>query len=143
MTLDRQIPLLAYPSAVHSQRPYQPAWEHEMLQLERIYSYLASGRWFRRTNKGGHFSIGGHFYRTCWRWHSQTVEITFDAQTVSLICTLEGGTEPPMRVPLQGLSVAELMGELSVFQRLPDFQLSLPWSADTWRSLAYAELLAA
>ena len=142
-TLDRQIPLLAYPSAVHSQRPYQPAWEHEMLQLERIYSYLASGRWFRRTNKGGHFSIGGHFYRTCWRWHSRTVEITFDAQTVSLICTLEGGTEPPMRVPLQGLSIAELMGELSVFQRLPDFQLSLPWSADTWRSLAYAELLAA
>ena len=35
-----------------------------------------------------------------------------------------------MRVPLHGLSKAELMGELSVFQRLPDFQLSLPWSAD-------------
>ena len=142
-TMDRQAPLLAFPNAVHSQRSYQPAWEEEMLQLERIYSYLASGRWFRKVNKSGHFSIGGHFYQTCWRWHSKTVELTFDAPTVSLICTLEGGTEPPMRIPVQGLSKAELMGELSAVQRLPDFQLSLPWSADTWRSLAYAELLAA
>ena len=142
-TLDRQAPLLIYPTARHSGRPYQPSCEMQMLGLERIYSYLASGRWFRKTNRGGDFSIGGRFYRTCWRWHSRTVELTFDAQTVSLICTLEGETEPPMRVPLQGLSKAELMGELSVFQRLPEFQLSLPWSADDWRSLAYAELLAA
>ncbi|MGB5914781.1 MAG: hypothetical protein WBG63_07945 [Phormidesmis sp.] len=54
---------------------------------------------------------------------------------------LEGEGEPPVQVPLRGLSKAELMGELSVFQRLPDFQLSLPWSAEAWRSLAYAELL--
>lgn len=142
-TMDRQAPLLAFPNAVHSQRPYQPAWEQELLQLDRLYRYLASGRWFRRTNKSGNFAIGGHYYRTYWRWGSKTIEITFDAPTVSLICTLEGGTEEPLRVPLQGLSKAELMGELSEFNRLPDFQLSLPWSADTWRSLAYAELLAA
>lgn len=142
-TLDRQAPLLAYPTAVHSQRPYQTVGEKEMLQLNRIYSYLESGRWFRRMNKSGNFSLGGYSYRTCWRWHSQTVEITFDAQTVTLVCTLEGGSEPPMRVPLQGLSKAELMGELSVFERLPDFQLSLPWSDETWRAISYAELLAA
>lgn len=50
-----------------------------MLQLNRIYSYLESGRWFRRMNKGGNFSLGGYSYQTCWRWHSRTVEITFDA----------------------------------------------------------------
>ena len=142
-TLDRQAPLRLYPSAGHSGRPYQPSSEMQMLELENIYSYLESGRRFCRTNKAGEFSIGGHFYRTCWRWHSRTVEITFDAQTVSLICNLEGASEPPMQLPLQGLSKVELMGELSVFQRLPDFQLSLPWSADTWRSLTYAKLLAA
>lgn len=142
-TMDRQAPLLAYPASVHSRRPYQPAQEPELLQLERLYRYLASGRWFRRTSSGGHFSIGAQRYPTCWRWHSKTIEITFDAPTLSLVCTLEGGTEAPIRVPVQGLSKAELMGELSEFKRLPDFQLSLPWSADNWRSLAYAELLAA
>ena len=142
-TLDGQAPLLAYPAAIHSHRPYQPSEEKQMLRLDRIHNYLSSGQWFRRTNAGGRFALGGYSYQTCWRWRERTVEISFDAQTAMLICNIEGETDELMKVPVQGLSKAELMGELSVFQRLPDFQLSLPWSSDTWRAIAYAELLAA
>lgn len=142
-TLDGQAPLLAYPTAEHSQRPYQLAWEEQMLQMERVYHYLASGHWFRRTNAGGRFALGGYSYQTSWKWQHQTVEISFDAQSATLICHLEGEADEPKRLQIQGLSKANLMGEISEFQRLPEFQLSLPWSPEEWRAIAYAEMSAA
>lgn len=142
-TMDNQAPLMAYPAAIHSQRPYQLAWEEQMLQPERVYRYLASGHWFRRTNAGGRFALGGYSYQTSWQWRQRTVEITVEAESAMLLCRIEGAMDAPVPLPIQGLSKADLMGEMSLFQRLPHFQLSLPWSPQEWRAIAYAELTAA
>ncbi len=142
-TLNGRAPLMVYPEATHSQCPYLPEWEKQMLQMERVYAYLASGHWFRRTDWAGRFRLGGCCYATELNWKQQTVEIQFDAQTLELICQLEGKVGDPLRLPSQGLTTAELMGEMSEFQRLPDFQLPIPWSKEEWRAIAYAELLAA
>src|SRR6266478_8048861 len=45
----------AYPHASHSGRSYWPEWEEELLSLEKVYSYLAPGRWFRRIRPNGYF----------------------------------------------------------------------------------------
>jgi len=65
------------------------------------------------------------------------VAITFDPGTMALICQREG-SEDTLEVPIQGITKAELMGELAVLQALPIYQLALPFSLAAWRQLEYA-----
>jgi hypothetical protein len=110
LALGGQAPLVAYPEAQHTQRPYRLEWEAEMLDLQRVDDYLAEGRWFRLTSIQGQFSLGA--YRS--RLHAfgdnagshlarQTLEITFDPQTRELVCLSEDGTQT-IRFRCQGLS---------------------------------------
>jgi hypothetical protein len=56
--LGDQPPLQAYPEAIHSGRPYRPEWEEDLLNLERVWTYLAQGRWFRQGQRAGTFYLG-------------------------------------------------------------------------------------
>ncbi len=58
--LGGRAPLNAYPSAVHSGRAYRPEWEGDMLEMHRVYQYLSTCRWFRRTYPSGVFAMGGY-----------------------------------------------------------------------------------
>jgi hypothetical protein len=58
-TLGGQAPLQAYPQAGHTGRFYQPEWEADLLDLTRVYRYLASCRWFRRVAQNGSVALGG------------------------------------------------------------------------------------
>jgi hypothetical protein len=40
--LQGRAPLQAYPEAAHSGRFYRPQWEAEMLDLDRVFTYLAT-----------------------------------------------------------------------------------------------------
>src|SRR5260221_7293123 len=55
-------PLHAYPAAAHSGRFYRLEWEAEMLDLDRVFQYLANCRWFRRVRANGRLDIGGYDY---------------------------------------------------------------------------------
>ncbi|MDY6875877.1 MAG: hypothetical protein SWK90_06715 [Chloroflexota bacterium] len=88
-SLDGLPPLVAYPEAQHSGQPYRPEWEEDMLDMQRVYDYLAQGHWFRRTSTHGQFSLGAHRYNLGKDLGNQTVEITFDAQTREFKCLLE------------------------------------------------------
>jgi len=55
-------PFQAYPEAAHSGRSYRPAWEVEMLNLDRVFAYLARCRWFRRIRANGRLDLGGYDY---------------------------------------------------------------------------------
>jgi transposase InsO family protein len=61
-SLDNQPPLVAFPRAHHSGRPYRLEWEAELLDLNRIDAYLGRGRWFRRIADNGIISLGGTIY---------------------------------------------------------------------------------
>ncbi len=53
---------------------------------------------------------------------------------MALICQPEG-SEDTFQVPIQGITKAELMGEIAALQALPIYQLALPFSLAAWREL--------
>ncbi len=112
----------------------------ELLSLEKVSTYLAQGRWFRSVRTNGYFSLGSYQYSLGKHLSRHSVAIGFDPGTTVLICQPEG-SEETIRLPAQGLTKAELMGELAVLQALPIYQLALPFSLAAWRQLEYAHHL--
>jgi hypothetical protein len=139
-SLQGQPPLQAFPQAHTTQRPYRLEWEKELLDLERIYAYLAQGRWFRRTTKAGMFSLGDQRYNAGTKRANQTLEITFDPQTGELICLPEKSSQP-VRIKIKGLTKEVLMGELDPLLSLPAYQLALPFSPQAWSNLLLCRTL--
>ena len=64
----------------------------------------------------------------------QTLEITFDPETREFVCLSEDGSQT-VRVPAQGLTKIELMGEMGPLIALPAYQLALPVSVPAWREM--------
>lgn len=139
-SLDDQPPLQAFPQAAHSQRPYRPEWEAELLDLDRIYTYLAKGRWFRLTSAVGTFSLGGQVYYLGTEWKRQQLDITFEATNQQLHCHDEAG-QLVKQLPIQGITVDNLMGDELAFIHLPVFQLALPFDWDSQRVLRLFEIV--
>jgi transposase len=131
-SLDDQPPLQAFPRAVHSGRPYRPEWEAELLDLDRIWSYLAQGRWFRKTSNVATFSLGGQTYYIGQGWKHQQIEIMCDASDRHLVCFSDAG-DLLCRLPIKGISKDALMGELAPYVNLPMFQLHLPFKWEDFR----------
>ena len=123
-------------------RSYRPEWEEELLSLEKVCSYLAQGRWFRSVRSNGFFGLGGYQYYLGKHFAQRGVAIRFDPEGIALICQPEG-SEQTIRLPAQGLTKAELMGELAALQALLIYQLALPFSLEAWRQLEYAHNLTA
>jgi len=136
-SLGDQPPLDAYPEARHSGRPYRLEWEEALLDMQRVYDYLAQGRWFRRTTGVGQFSVGAQRYGLGRAWANQMLEITLDSQTGELICLAEDGQQE-IRRPIKGLTKSDLMGELNFSVAQPAYQLALPFSPATWREMMLA-----
>jgi len=123
--LDGQPPFQAFPQARHSSRFYCLDTEEQLLNMQRIYDYLQSGRWFRQVSSVGTFSLGGHIYNVTTRFADQTLEITFHGATRKLICLPEKETTT-FQLDIQGLTKAALMGNSSVLPSFAAYQLALP-----------------
>jgi len=126
-----QPPLVAYPTAAHSGRPYRPEWEAELLDMERVFQYLAQHRWFRQVSAQGQFSLGDYRYGSGKAWANQTVEITFDPQTQEFVCLSED-EQHTRRITAKGLTKADLMGELRM-ESFSAYQYAFPWSPEACR----------
>jgi len=120
---------------------YRLEWEEELLSLERLFEYLAKGRWIRSSSSSYLFRIGGFYYYLCRQWLNQEFEITFDPQTVAFIMQPENGDEP-FSVPAKGLTKAELMGDLGVLLKQPAYQLAFPFTREAHHCLSLAQILA-
>lgn len=131
-SLDEVPPLVAHPEARIPRRLYRPEWEAELLDLSRVYTYLAQGRWFRLVSQVGTVSLGDQVYGLGRAWAEQQVEITFDASDQHLVFHSADGKQT-QRLPIRGLTVEILMGELGPLVGLPAFQLLLPFTWDEWR----------
>jgi transposase InsO family protein len=138
--LGGQAPLQAYPEAAHSGRHYRPEWEAELLDLNRVYQYLATGRWFRRVKADSCLTLGGTDYYIGKPLRGQALEVTFDLQHTVFLANVIG-THKTIALPPQGMTVSDLMGELNHFLALPSYQLALPLSHEDWRELTYTQML--
>ena len=78
--LQGRAPLQAYPEASHSGRFYRPEWEADMLDLARVFAYLAQCRWFRRIRANGRLDLGGYDYYLGTTRSNQMLEVRFDAE---------------------------------------------------------------
>jgi DNA-binding CsgD family transcriptional regulator len=139
-SLGGQPPLQAHPEARHSGRPYRPEWEEALLDMSRVHTYLAQGRWFRLVSSLGQISLGAPRYGIGLSLSGQTLQITFDPQTCELKCLSEDSRQE-VRLPARGLTKADLMAELQPLVALPAYQLALPFSPSTWRELMLSTAL--
>lgn len=119
-------PLLAFPQARHSGQAYRPEYEQDLLDLQRVWTYLAQGRWFRQSSQACTFCLGGQVYYLGQPWQSVPLEITFDPTEGHLVCYDEAG-HLAARCPIQGITRQSLMGTLLPWNNLPAFQLALPF----------------
>ena len=125
--LNGQAPFQAFPQARHSCRLYSPDAEEQILDMQRIYDYLQSGRWFRQVSSTGTFSLGGHVYNATTHLAEQTLEITFDRTTRQLICLPEKSMTT-FRLEIQGLTKSALMGNTLALPGYTAFQLAFPFA---------------
>ena len=125
--LDGQPPFQAFPQARHSSRFYCLEAEEQLLDMQRIYDYLQSGRWFRQVSSVGTFSLGGYGYNATTRFAGQTLEITLDSAARKLICLPEKETTA-FHLDIQGLTKTALMGNSPALPGYADYQLALPLS---------------
>jgi hypothetical protein len=137
-SLHDQSPLVALPEAVHSQRHYRIEWEEEMLDLGRVHTLLATGRWFRQSNCHGEFWLGMQRYNVGRSRSKSTIEITFDPAALEFVALNERDDETK-RFKVLGLTKADLMGDLTTTS-LPNYQLSLPFTRDGWCKMQLAAL---
>jgi transposase-like protein len=138
-SLAHQAPLQADLTAQHSGRSYRPDTETDLLDLQRVYDYLAQHRWFRRVSAQGQFTLGAQRYGLGKVWANQTVEIRFDPLTQEFVCSSEDG-QRVQRLPAQGLTKAALMSELHMEHFAP-YQYAFPWVPEVCRTnLLHAEM---
>jgi transposase len=123
--LDGQPPFQAFPQARHSSRVYCLDAEAQLLDMQRIYDYLQSGRWFRQVSSVGTFSLGGHIYNATTHFADQTLEITFNGPTRQLVCLPEKEATS-FQLDIQGLTKAALMGNSLALPGYAAYQLALP-----------------
>lgn len=128
-------PLQANPQAYLPRRAYRPEWEADLLDLNRVYTYLAKGQWFRKVSATGAISIGRQIYHLGFDWRpAGYAELSFEPDACEFVCQIPSGKQK--RLPVTWLTKQELMGELYQFQQIP-FQFALPFSSSEWRALFY------
>ena len=135
-----QTPLQVYPQAAHSGRCYHPEREEELLDLEGVFAYLATCRWFRRIRANGRLDLGGYDYYLGTHLRNQMLEVHFDAIQGCFLGQL-AGSESILPFAPRGLTKSELMGELGHLLALPAYQLTLPFTQEAWRQLEYTHVV--
>jgi hypothetical protein len=137
-SLHGQPPLRASPGAAQPQRPYRLEWEETMLDLARVYALLASGRWFRQASCHGEFCLGMQRYNVGRANARAMLEISFHPTAVEFLVRI-AGTEQVKRCQAQGLTKADLMGDVASMP-LPNYQFGLPFSPKDWCTMQLASL---
>ncbi len=125
-------PLVAYPQARTPRRVYRPEWEVEQMDLERVYAYLAQGRWFRKGSNVGAFCLGNQRYSLGKDWIGKDAEITFALSDRHLVFR-SPEMDTPKRLPIKGITKTQLIGDMGPLVGLDHFQLALPFTWHEWQ----------
>ena len=107
----RQPPLLVYPEARTPRRYYSLAEELDIFQLERVETYLATGRWLRRTSSERQFRFQNELITLRKiKPPQQIIVVTFSAQTRHFEVRLVESDEVLLSFRPDWLSVAAITG---------------------------------
>ena len=128
-TIGGVAPLKAFPTARSSSRFYTPQTERQMVNLNRVFQFLAKGRWYRKAGKTKTVHLGGQWYYVKQAKRYSLLHIEFDTSE-KLLVFRDVNEQLVDTQPIKGISPEILMGESFFEATLPDFQLKLPF---TWQ----------
>ena len=86
-----QIPIQAHPEALTPKRPYRRDLEDQLFDMQRVYRYLAGGKWLRHTSAKGQFHFADRVYSVGVAYRSQYVTLTFDLETRQFVVHAQAG----------------------------------------------------
>lgn len=124
-SIGNRAPLEVFPEARHSGRYYHPQREERMMDLNKVYDFLAKGKWFRWTSKTKTITLGGQAYYLLKFKPKEQVQITFDPKKLHFIFH-DDKEQFLAALPIQKLSKQTLMGQL--YWALSNVQLEIPFS---------------
>jgi hypothetical protein len=104
-----QIPLVAHPEARTPRRSYRCEQESDLVDMQRVYSYLAGGRWVRQASTHGQFKFADLAWNAGRRFEDQPVIVTFAANTHQFVISAVDGTEIK-RMPSDWITKAAIRG---------------------------------
>lgn len=88
-----QIPIQAHPEALKPKRPYHRDLEDDLFDMQRVYRYLAGGRWLRNASEKGQFKFANRVWTVGRKQGIQPVVITFDLPAKQFIVQTATGQE--------------------------------------------------
>jgi hypothetical protein len=133
-------PLCAHPQGAVARRPYTPVHEPTLFDVERIYTYLSQGQWFRKASNVAVVALGAQHYGLDQAWAKHEVQITFDPADRCLVFLDQDGQQTKRR-PIKGITYTELAGEMGRLFELHPCQLALPLSWPEQRVIRLSETL--
>jgi len=108
-SLENQAPLVMFPKANHSGRPYQVEKEEQMLNMNRIYKYLAKCSWYRKVSKVKTLSLNGKIYYLKAAKPLSQVQITFCNRAKKLIFR-DVKEQIVAKISIQNFTIQDIMG---------------------------------
>lgn len=119
-------PLVAFPEAGSTGRPYHPANEWQSFDLNRVDAYLAQFIWIRTVSNNGQVYLGNHRYNLGRTHCGKSVSIRYlPAAHVFRFESAEGTLLKEL--PVIGLAKEDILGFMPANLTLPvGFQFSLP-----------------
>jgi transposase InsO family protein len=127
---DNLPPLKKYPQAKHSGRFYHLHREAQMISLKRVWAFLSKGKWYRQVAGNRTVCLGGQVYYIPGAKPKEQLIITFCNRKKQLL--FQNDKELVIhQIPIKGITVESLMGNLEQFALFPALQLELPfeWEA--------------
>lgn len=119
-------PLDAHPELRWPRRLYDPTYELELFDLQRINAYLKPLTWTRKVNSHGRLSLGNQRYGLGRAWAGKSVSIRFAPDQRTFIFTdLAAQPCEPLTRPAKGLSKAAIIGTLEAPAAAYHLQLPL------------------
>jgi len=119
-SLGKKAPLVAFPKAKHSGRAYQVQDEQQLINLKKVYSYIAKCTWFRKISKSKTLALGKKIYYLKNAIPETQVQITFCNRRKKLIFRDENELILAI-LPIKGLHVEDISGgttkELKSFKK--------------------------
>ncbi|MEM9920971.1 MAG: hypothetical protein AAF990_22920 [Bacteroidota bacterium] len=108
-TLGGKAPLQAFPKAIYSNRSYKVEQEKELIDLKRVYRYLAKCQWFRKVSKVRTLSLGAVIYYLKDAPIQKHVQIRFCNRSKRLI--FQDDKERQLgRLPIQNIEMNKIAG---------------------------------
>lgn len=118
-------PLVAHPTAKHSQRVYTPCLEAELIDMNLVYKFLSEGTWYRKVASNGTVCLGGQVYYISANKAKTELKITFCATSKNLLFH-DVKDHCLAQLPIKGISLEILLAGLDRIYQTPNLQLTLP-----------------